>query len=141
MSIEFRRARLGDSAQPVRDFELDAVYAPNAKFGDIVKLNATGKVVAAATNDILVLGVFLGKNPKLDVETVVTGKVRTSSDAIYEVTVTGAGPTVGKSYPATLTAGEYNLNSAVETTPLFTVLGVYPNGNAEVVFKAGTLQA
>ena len=139
MSIEFRRGLGSDAVQAVKDFTLDATYAATAKKGDIVKLNASGQVVAAATNDILVLGVYEGPNIKLAADTVTTGKVRTAAEAVYEITVTGGTPVPGLGYPVTLSSGDYVLNAATNATPLFKVVGALGNGNYEAVITGRQL--
>ena len=137
--IEFRRGMGSDAVQAVKDFTLNATYAATAKKGDIVKLNGSGEVVAAATNDILVLGIYEGPNVKLTAETVTTGKVRTAAESVYEITVTGGTPVAGLGYPVTLSSGDYILNAAVQTTPLFKVVGTLPSGNVEVVITGRQL--
>ena len=88
MAIEFRYSLGGDSVLPCLDFDIDATYT-NPKKGDLVKLNANGKVVKAAPGDTAVLGVSEGpyfeglENPPKRV------KVRTSPLAVYEIPYVG----------------------------------------------------
>jgi hypothetical protein len=122
--IEFRRMLGGgDAAHPVRDF----------------KLNGAGDVVAAASNDTSVLGVYLGPNVKITADTTTTGKVRSAANAVYEMTVTGGTPVVGTGYPITLSSGDYILNAAVTTNALVKVVGALSNGNYEVVITGRQL--
>lgn len=138
--IRYRRTIGADAAMAVKDFELDAAYAPTAKKGDLVKLNAAGKVVAAAAADVAVLGVYEGPCVKMEKETIVMGKVRTAPEAVYEMTFSGGTPVAdGTGYPIGLTAGDYFLNAAARTTPVVKLIKILPNGNAEVVISGRQL--
>lgn len=123
MGLQFRRTLGGDAIHPIKDFKLDATYALTAKAYDLVKLNASGDVILAVTNDILVLGVLEGINVKQQGETTTTGKVRAFADAIYETPYSGGTPVIGVVGPVTMTNGGL-FNAAVQTTPVFKVVAV-----------------
>ena len=139
MSIKYRRAVTGDAVQAVDDFDIDATYAATAVKGDIVKLNASGEVVAAAADDTSVLGVFEGPIIQIDAETPIRGKVRTSGAAVYEMTASGGTPVVGTSYPIGLSSGDYFLNAAVTTNSLVKVIAERSNGNYDVIISGRQL--
>jgi len=138
--IEFRRMHGGgDAAHPVRDFKLDPTYATVAKKGDVVKLNGSGNVVAAAAGDTEVLGEFLGPIIKIERDPDTYGKVRTAPNAVYEVTVSGGTPVIGGEYELGLDNGDYFLNVAGTTNPVFKVIGQLSNGNYEAIITARQL--
>jgi hypothetical protein len=87
------------SVQTAKDFTLDTTYAATAKADDVVRLNASQKVVLAATGDTDVLGVLVGFNFEgITATKPVVGKVMVEPDAVFEADVTGGTPLVGTAY-------------------------------------------
>lgn len=139
--IQFRRMLTGDSAMPVKDYTINTAYAATAKVGDLVKLNATGEVVKAVVADAAVLGIFLGFNIKIVADTVFTGKVRVSNEAVYEVSASGTAPVVGGSYAFAINAdGTVEINGGVTANPTFKVVAVKSNGNYEAIIHPSARQ-
>jgi hypothetical protein len=130
--FNYRRALSSDAVVPTKDYKLDAAYAGVAKKGDIVALNAAGEVVAAAADAAAVLGVFVGKNIKIENDTTETGKVMGATGLVFEADVVGT-PVVGGAYGLGLTAGDYFVDVAEITVKLFKVVAVRDNGNVDVV--------
>jgi hypothetical protein len=133
MGLELRRATTSNgSAIPAKDYPLNATYATTAKKGDIVRLNASGELVQAATGDTTVLGALVGfnfegagVNPKV-------GKVIVSGDAIYAATKVGAGAlTVGTEYGID---GSSNMDTADTTVKILQIIEVV-NGVPYVAIK------
>lgn len=133
MGLEFRRALTSiGSGTPAKDMPLDATYAPNAKKGDIVRLNASGNVVLATTSDTNVLGVLVGFNFEGAGITQKTGKVMAAADNVYQATYVGAGAlTVGTEYGID---GTSNMDTADTTTKILQIVEVV-NGKPYVVIK------
>lgn len=133
MGLEFRRTLAsGGNTVPAKDYPLDSTYAATAKKGDIVRLNASGNVVLAATGDTNVLGVLVGFNFEGAGVTVKTGKVMVQGDAVYEATKVGAGAlTVGTEYGID---GSSNMDTADTTVKILQIVEVV-NGKPYVVIK------
>jgi hypothetical protein len=137
MGLQFRRGLNSDAVNPVKDWKLDATYAATAKPYDLVKLNGSGDVVLAATNDTSVLGVLEGLEIRQQGDSLTYGKVRTVA-GIYEVPYVGGTPTVGGVNPVTMTNGG-QLNAAVATTPVFKVIAVNASRSTADVIITGRL--
>jgi hypothetical protein len=133
MGLELRRATTSNgSAIPAKDYPLNATYATTAKKGDIVRLNASGELVQATTSDTNVLGAVVGFNFEGAGQTVKTGKVIVSGDAIYEATKVGAGAlTVGTEYGID---GSSNMDTADTTVKILQIVEVV-NGKPYVAIK------
>ncbi len=131
MGFAYRRNTSGDTVQPVKEYVLDTAYAATAKRQDVVKLNASGQVVLAATGDTEVLGVLEYIDVNALGETTHKGGVRTDGSAIYEVAASAAGAVVGAKYGITMTDGGI-VNVADTATACVVVVRVRDNGNLDV---------
>jgi hypothetical protein len=133
MGLEFRRTlQAGGAAVPAKDYPLNATYATTAKKGDIVRLNASGELVQATTSDTNVLGVVVGFNFEGAGQTVKTGKVTVSGDAVYQATYVGAGAlTIGTEYGID---GSSNMDTADTTVKILQIVEVV-NGKPYVAIK------
>ena len=133
--FEYRKSLRGDSIFPIRDYKLNEDYAKVAKRGDVVKLNASGEVVAAAANDTEVLGVFLGREIKTEAETDFYGKVQASEGMVFEATVSGTGNVVvGAKHPIALTDGDYSVNLDSTSNAAVKIIEATDRGTAYVTF-------
>lgn len=138
MGARYRRnLNDGDTVSPAKPFKLDATYAATAKRWDVVKLNTSGDVVAAASADTSILGVLETVELKIQGDSD-TGAVRIAAGAIYEMPVTGGTPVTGKAYGITNTDGG-TVNVADTTTTVVKVVAVRTNGNVDVVFTGRQL--
>lgn len=136
MGFRYRRPLSGDSIQPCKDYPLNATYATTAKQYDVVRLNASGELVLAATGDTTVLGVLEGFTFEGQGVTFKTGKVRISPDAVYEADYVGAGAlTAGVAYGID---GSGNLDTADTTVKIATIVEVI-GGKPHVVITARQL--
>jgi hypothetical protein len=133
MGLEFRRALTSNgSGTPAKDYPLDATYAPNAKKGDMVRINASGNIVAATTSDTNIAGVIVGFNFEGAGVTVKTAKVMTAADNVYAATKVGAGAlTVGTEYGID---GPSNMDTADTTVKILQIVEVV-NGVPYVAIK------
>jgi len=119
--FHYRKTDGGDAIQPIPDFEIDATFAATKpKVGQLVKLNGSSQVIAAAAGDAKILGVFEGFNVQRETESPKTCKVRVSNKEIYEADVVGGTPVVGTAYNIDANS---NVNVAATTTPAVTVVG------------------
>lgn len=137
MAFLYRRNLSGnDSIIPAKLYELDETYAATAKRGDLVKLNASGKVVKAVAGDTAVLGVLETIEIKKESETKTYGSVRSGSGAIYEVPASAGGAKVGLAYGIT---ADQAVDVANTTNTVVKVVDVRPNGNLDVVISGRQL--
>lgn len=140
----------GDSTVVIKDFNADASYTPHV--GDVVKLNASGNVVAAAATDTAVLGVLHGKNfLGLVSGTAVAStnnpgtraKVSIGVECVYRVPLkSGAtAPTIGTKYGIAVVGSDFQLDTSVTTTGAIYVVEDYDsvNKNAFVSITARQL--
>lgn len=133
MGFRYRKSIDGSSITPVKDYPLAAAYAANAKATDVVRLDATGSLVLAATGDATVLGVMEGVNFEGVGVTPKVGKVRITGNAVYEADKVGAGAlTVGLAYGID---GASNLDTADTVTPIAKIVEVV-GGKPYVVISA-----
>lgn len=101
--FEYRyKKNSADQMAPAFEYELDAAYT-TAKAGDVVKLNAGGKVVKAVVSEPAanILGVLAAKTLKRETETPTFGKVRTDKGNVYEAAVSAGTPVIGGKYEVT----------------------------------------
>lgn len=131
MAFLYRKS-IDDALAGGKDFTLNATYATTAKAGDVVRLNASGEVILAATTDADVLGVVqgftfegVGVTPKI-------AKVNIDPEAIYEATV-AAGTTID----AASIGDAFGINgaSAIETDATYPIVKVVEviNGKPQVI--------
>jgi hypothetical protein len=136
MAFHYRKSLDGDSVASAKDYSLDATYATTAKRGDIVRLNASGNLVLAATGDTTVLGVLVGFNFEGLNVTPKVGKVIVDPETVYQADTVGAGAlTVGTAYGID---GSSNLDTADTTTTVAKIVEVV-NGKPYVVLTARQL--
>lgn len=127
MAFHFRRNMAGDGVIPAPDFPLDATYAATAKVGDVVRLNASGNVVLAATGDTTVLGVMAGLNFNGIGVNPSVAKVQTSGDAVYEADKVGAGAlTLGVGYGIDAASNLDTADTTVVIAKIVAVVGGKP---------------
>ncbi len=136
MALHYRRSIDGDSVIPSKNFPLNATYAATAKKGDLVRLNASGEVVLAATGDTSVLGVLEGLVFEGAGQAFKTGQVRISGNAVYEADFVGEGAlTVGTSYGID---GASNMDTDDTTVTILKIVEVV-NGKPYVVIASRQL--
>lgn len=133
MSFHYRKNLDGDSTASAKDFPLDATYAATVKRGDVVRLNASGNLVQAATGDTTVLGVLVGTNFEGVGVTPKTGKVIIDPEAVYQADKVGAGAlTLGAAYGID---GSSNLDTGDTSVKVATIVDVV-NGKPYVAISA-----
>jgi hypothetical protein len=142
---EYRGSIGGNSVLPAKDF--DAATAGSIKKGDLVTLDATGKVVKLAATSANVLGVSEGINPQTDYEknnNIEKHKVRTSLEQVVSIGYSSTAPIVGTSYAILVDAGVQKLNTgaavAGEVKTLKVVDVKSSRGEAYVVIATGALE-
>jgi signal peptidase I len=97
MAFEFAYAKTGDGVLPAKNFELAAGYTPVK--GDVVKFDASQKLVKAVAADTSVLGVLESAVFEGVGVAVKTGQVKYSNEAVYRTPYTGTTPVIGTAYP------------------------------------------
>lgn len=113
-----------------KDYPLASSYVASAKKGDLVRLNASGQLVLAATGDANVLGVLTGINFEGITSPAKVGKVIIAPNAVYEAEFVGAGAlTVGTEYGID---GGSKLDTA-DTTAVIAKIVEVVNGKPYVV--------
>ena len=122
-----------DQMAPAFEYELDTTYAGTAKPNDVVKLNASGKVIKAVVSEPAanILGVLAAKTIKLASETVTFGKVYTNKDNVYEVAISAGTPAIGGKYEVT---ADGRVDASKTTAPAVKVEKVLAGGTAYVSF-------
>lgn len=96
---EYRGSINGNQTLPAKD--LTVATGQTIVKGDLVTLDATGKLVKAGAASANLLGVSDGANPQTEYEKangIVVHKVRPSKDQVIEVDYTGGTPVVGTAY-------------------------------------------
>lgn len=152
MAFEFAYALDGAAISTIKDFPLETLanYKSGAgtndwKKGDLVSLNASGKIIRTKAADAKAIGVIEGfeftglvaqgqpyaasrasfLDSAQDTTRYPNGvvKVRIESDSVYRVPVTGSAPTLGTAYAIVLdAAGDQKVNQASVTNPLVKVV-------------------
>jgi hypothetical protein len=125
--LEYRGALTNTIPTPAKDFLCDTVYWPDAKPGDPVIFEASGKAVKAPITG-KVQGVLAAKEYIMEKEPPIV-KVRLDKAALYEAEVTGGTPVVGGEYELT---ADVKVNVAANTNAAVKVQQILPEGTVIV---------
>lgn len=166
MAFEFAYALDGAAVSTIKDFPLDTLanYQSGAgtngfKKGDLVSLNASGKIIRTKAADTKAIGVVEGfeftglvaqgqpyaatrasfTDSAQDTSKYPNGvvKIRVESDSVYRVPVSGSAPVLGTAYAIVLdAAGDQKVNQASVVNPLVKVVDYDASKNVAFVILA-----
>lgn len=132
MAFEYAYGTSGDGVIAAKNFELDSTYASSAKKGDVVKFNASQKLVKAGAADAEVLGVLESTVFEGQGVTPTIGQVKYSQEAVYRTPYSGTAPVVGTSY--SITPAQLIDGANAGAGKIYKVIGLGKVGTTDVAY-------